>query len=52
MPRTWMVGVISDTHGLVRPEALAALAGADGLFVQKPEQALESGQLVTYYPFA
>ena len=23
------VGVISDTHGLVRPEALAALAGAD-----------------------
>src|SRR5882762_4041832 len=26
MPR---IGVISDTHGLVRPEALRALAGAD-----------------------
>ena len=24
-----MVGVISDTHGLMRPEALAALAGSD-----------------------
>lgn len=24
-----LVGVISDTHGLVRPEALAALAGVD-----------------------
>jgi putative phosphoesterase len=24
-----IVGVISDTHGLMRPEALAALAGAD-----------------------
>ena len=23
------VGVISDTHGLVRPEALAALAGSE-----------------------
>jgi hypothetical protein len=29
MTKTWTVGVISDTHGLVRPEALAALAGAD-----------------------
>jgi hypothetical protein len=29
MPRTWTVGVISDTHGLVRPEAVAALSGAD-----------------------
>lgn len=29
MGRTWTVGVISDTHGLVRPEAVAALAGAD-----------------------
>jgi hypothetical protein len=29
MPRTWTVGVISDTHGLLRPEALAALADAD-----------------------
>jgi uncharacterized protein len=25
----WTVGVISDTHGLLRPEALAALRGAD-----------------------
>jgi putative phosphoesterase len=25
------VGVISDTHGLVRPEALAALAGVDAI---------------------
>jgi hypothetical protein len=25
------IGLISDTHGLVRPEALAALAGADAL---------------------
>ena len=24
-----LVGVISDTHGLVRPEALAALRGSD-----------------------
>ena len=24
-----MVGIISDTHGLIRPEALAALAGSD-----------------------
>jgi putative phosphoesterase len=27
--RTATVGVISDTHGLLRPEALAALAGVD-----------------------
>ena len=25
----WLVGVISDTHGLLRPEALAALQGCD-----------------------
>ncbi len=25
----WTVGVISDTHGLLRPEALTALRGAD-----------------------
>jgi putative phosphoesterase len=25
----WRVGVISDTHGLVRPEALEALAGSE-----------------------
>ena len=24
-----MIGVISDTHGLMRPEALAALAGSE-----------------------
>jgi putative phosphoesterase len=28
-PRRWRVGVISDTHRLVRPEALAALRGSD-----------------------
>ena len=27
--RTILVGIISDTHGLVRPEAIAALAGSD-----------------------
>jgi putative phosphoesterase len=26
---TWTIGVISDTHGLLRPEALAALQGSD-----------------------
>ena len=30
---------------------LAALAGADGLLVQKPNEALEENQRVTYYPF-
>lgn len=29
MSERWVVGVISDTHGLLRPEALAALAGSD-----------------------
>ena len=24
-----LIGVISDTHGLLRPEAIAALGGAD-----------------------
>jgi uncharacterized protein len=28
-PATLRVGVISDTHGLLRPQALAALAGSD-----------------------
>ena len=28
-PREQVVGVISDTHGLLRPEALAALQGSD-----------------------
>ncbi|OLC00032.1 MAG: YfcE family phosphodiesterase [Candidatus Rokubacteria bacterium 13_1_40CM_68_15] len=27
--KRWEIGVISDTHGLVRPEALAALRGVD-----------------------
>jgi len=30
---------------------LSALAGADGLFVQKPEEELNDGDRVTYYPF-
>jgi uncharacterized protein len=29
MKRRITVGVISDTHGLIRPEALAAMHGAD-----------------------
>jgi putative phosphoesterase len=28
-PRRFRIGLISDTHGLVRPEAVAALAGVD-----------------------
>jgi len=28
-PTQWTIGVISDTHGLLRPEALAALQGSD-----------------------
>src|SRR5579859_2923026 len=27
--KVWTIGVISDTHGLLRPEAIAALKGAD-----------------------
>ena len=27
--RAWLLGVISDTHGLVRPEAVKALEGVD-----------------------
>jgi len=30
-PAATVVGVISDTHGLMRPEALAALAGSDAI---------------------
>jgi predicted phosphodiesterase len=30
MERTY--GIISDTHGLIRPEALAALAGVERIF--------------------
>jgi putative phosphoesterase len=29
MPRTFTVGLISDTHGLLRPEALERLKGSD-----------------------
>ena len=29
MPTPFTIGVISDTHGLLRPEALPALAGSD-----------------------
>jgi uncharacterized protein len=29
MPTPFTIGIISDTHGLLRPEALAALAGSD-----------------------
>jgi uncharacterized protein len=28
-PTQWTIGVMSDTHGLLRPEALAALQGSD-----------------------
>jgi putative phosphoesterase len=39
--RKTIVGIISDTHGLVRPEALRALAGADLIIhagdIGKPE---------------
>lgn len=28
-PRTYAIGLIADTHGLLRPAALAALAGVD-----------------------
>jgi putative phosphoesterase len=40
-PGTKTLGVISDTHGLVRPEALAALRGCDAIVhagdIGKPE---------------
>jgi putative phosphoesterase len=29
MPEALRIGVLSDTHGLLRPEAIAALAGSD-----------------------
>lgn len=29
--RTWTIGVISDTHGLLRPEAVAGLRGSDAI---------------------
>ena len=41
MPALNLIGVISDTHGLIRPEALAALQGSDlilhGGDIGKPE---------------
>lgn len=52
-PADRLIGVISDTHGLVRPEALVALAGADLVIhagdIGRPEvlQALEAVAPVT-----
>jgi len=31
MPRPFTIGLISDTHGLLRPEAVAALRGSDAI---------------------
>jgi putative phosphoesterase len=31
MTRRWEIGVISDTHGLLRPEAVAALQGVEAI---------------------
>ena len=31
MPRPFIIGLISDTHGLLRPEAVAALQGSDAI---------------------
>jgi putative phosphoesterase len=31
MPRPFTIGLISDTHGLLRPEAVAALGGNDAI---------------------
>lgn len=31
MPRPFIIGLISDTHGLLRPEAVAALGGSDAI---------------------
>ena len=48
LPSSHFIGVIADTHGLVRPEALAALAGAARIIhagdIGRPEvlQALEA----------
>ena len=40
-PRPYRIGLIADTHGLLRPEALAALAGSDFILhagdIGKPE---------------
>src|SRR5262249_57626753 len=47
------VGIISDTHGLMRPEALAALAGSDLIIhagdVGKPEVLRALEQLAPTY---
>ncbi|WP_295514998.1 metallophosphoesterase family protein [uncultured Pseudomonas sp.] len=41
MPQPFQIGLIADTHGLLRPEALAALAGSDFILhagdIGKPE---------------
>ena len=41
MPHPYRVGLIADTHGLLRPEAVAALAGSDFILhagdIGKPE---------------
>ncbi len=31
MPRPFIIGLICDTHGLLRPEAVAALGGSDAI---------------------
>jgi molybdopterin molybdotransferase len=43
---TWVTPVTWHGSG-----HLAALAGCDGLFVQKPAETLNAGERVTYYPF-
>ncbi len=49
MPHTRVVGLISDTHGLLRPEALTRLAGCDFIVhagdVGKPEILAELARL-------
>jgi uncharacterized protein len=46
---TRVVGVISDTHGLLRPQALAALAGVDAIVhagdIGAPEVLTELGRI-------
>jgi len=37
-----LVGVISDTHGLLRPEAIAALLALFDVAIKKLEQALDT----------
>jgi uncharacterized protein len=48
-----IIGVISDTHGLVRPQAVAALAGSDLIIhagdVGKPEVLERLGELASLF---